>query len=187
MESSLPHIPVCCRWPNPPCDFNPSKAWGCFFSSISVASALCHGQVFRVDSWARRLLWDSGHPDPGVFHLHIPNSMIYSQTGCLKPPFKLLFLGAELSVEIPLGMALWGKTSLRRFQVNWPLHPPKLRLCFTVNMYLCPVVSGVNSLPKWHPLPCCHRLLQLDSWPSGFSGLVLIWSTSHLQGHISIA
>ena len=28
-----------------------------------------------------------GHPDPGVSHLHLPNSMIYSQTGCLIPPF----------------------------------------------------------------------------------------------------
>lgn len=59
MESSLPHNPVCCGWPNPPCDFNPNKAWGCSFSSISVARALCHGQVFRVDSCAHRLLWDS--------------------------------------------------------------------------------------------------------------------------------
>ena len=106
----------------------------------------------------------------------------------LDTPLLASVLGSwTLSLEIPLGMALWYKISLRTFQVNWPLHPPKPRFCFTVNTLLCPVVSCVNSLPNWHPLHCCHRLLQPDSWTSGFSGLGLIWSTSHLQGHISTA
>ena len=122
--------------PSPPCQWPVLSAMGkC--SEWTLAHTGYSETLWTPRPWGHSL----AHPK---FHDLLTNWLLET------PPLAAVLGSSMLSVEIPLGMALWGKISLRRSQVNWPLHTPKLRFCFTVNTHLCSVVSGVNLLPNWH-------------------------------------